>query len=470
MSTVGEVMARARRAQHELEKLDQARVDDIVTAVAWVGVSNAERLARLAVEETGLGNVADKVEKNRRKTMGTLRDLQGARSVGVLREDPARGITEIAKPVGVVAAITPVTNPGATPINNVMITLKGRNAIVLAPHPRADDTCLELVRLVHGALDRLGVPRDAVQRVSLRARDKTESKAIARELMERADLVVVTAGPANVRAGYRSGTPALGVGRGNVPVIVDATADVEDAADKIVRSATFDCATSCSSENALLVEESLHGRLRAALEARGGYLVQAHEKPALQAALWRDGALDRRRVARSAATIAEVAGIAGDGAAAVRLLLVEEDGVGPSFPFSGEKIAPVVAVYRWRRFDEALSILDRILAYQGAGHSCGIHSRDDARIEALAHHAKVCRVLVNQAHCVGNGGDFANGLDFTLSLAAGTWGGNSTSDNITYRHFLNVTRLSRPISADVPTETQLFADYWRRFGIHPDGP
>ncbi len=467
MTTVQEVVARARGAQRELAKLDQAGVDDIVTAVAWVMVGNAERLAKLAVEETGLGNVDDKIKKNRRKTMGTLYDLQGAKSVGILKEDRERGITEIAKPVGVVAAVTPVTNPGATPINNIMITLKGRNAVVLAPHPKAEDTCTELVRLVHDALDKLGVPRDAVQLLSLRAKNKQESKARAQELMALADLVVVTAGPANVLAGYRSGTPALGVGRGNAPVIVDASADIDAAADKILRSATFDHATSCSSENSLHVEASVYDKVLAALEARGAYLARGEEKSALEGALWKNGVLDRRLVAQSPAAVAEAAGLTHEAAAKARLFLVEEEGVGPDYPFSGEKLAPVVSVYRWERFDEVLATIDRILDYQGLGHSVGIHSRDDERIETLAHRAKVCRVLVNQAHCIGNGGDFVNGLDFTLSLAAGTWGGNSTSDNITYRHFLNITRLSRPIAAEPPSEADLFGDYWERFGITP---
>ena len=460
MEDVKQVVARAREALIKLETFDQKRIDEIVTAVAWAGVQNAEQLAELAVEETGLGNVPDKIQKNRRKTMGTLRDLLAAKSVGVVKEDLERGITEIAKPVGVVGALTPVTNPGATPINNIMITLKGRNAVILAPHPRADGTCRDLVRLVHEKLDALDVPRDAVQQLSLRAESKKESKARAQALMEQVDLVLVTAGPANVKAGYRSGTPALGVGRGNAAVIVDATADVEDAADKIVRSATFDHATSCSSENALLVERSIYERLLESLRARGAQLLDDEQKTLLQNALWKKGALNRRAVAQSPETIAKLAGFE----VAARLFLVEEQGIGPSFPFSGEKIAPVVAVYRWKRFDDALEQMDRILAYQGLGHSCGIHSRNDAHIERLAHRAKVCRVLVNQAHCIGNGGDFVNGLDFTLSLAAGTWGGNSVSDNITYKHFLNITRLSRPIAAGEPSEEELFGEYWNRHG------
>ena len=460
MDTVTEVVARAREAQRAYESYTQEQVDAVVTAVAWAGYSNAEFLAELAVQETGLGKYEDKVAKNRRKTFGTLRDLKQARSVGVIKEDRARGITEIAKPVGVVAASTPITNPAATPIHNMMVTLKGRNAIILAPHPRADGTCAELVRLVHQELRKVGVPEQTVQHFSLKAEDKARSKERLRELMEAVDLMLVTAGPANVKEAYRSGTPALGVGRGNVAVLIDASADVEDAADKIARSATFDHATSCSSENSLLIEESVYVTVLSALKSRGGHLVSREEKTLLAEALWKEGRLNRELVAQSPRVVAETAGI---DATDAKFFLVEEEGTGKAFPFSGEKIAPVVAVYRWRNFSDAVQTIERILEYQGLGHSIGIHSSNEEHIQVLAHRIKVCRVLVNQAHCIGNGGDFANGLDFTLSLASGTWGGNSTSDNITYKHFINITRLSRPISATPPTEEELFGDYWERF-------
>jgi sulfoacetaldehyde dehydrogenase len=461
---VVEHVTRARAAQRVVERCSQEQIDDIVAAVAWAGYSHAEPLARLAIEETGIGNYDDKVSKNRRKTLGTMRDLKAARSVGVIREDPARGITEIAKPVGVVAALTPVTNPGATVINNMMIVLKGANAIVLAPHPKGEKTCAKAVELARAALSRLGAPEDLVQLCSLTASSKEASKQRAQELMRLVDLVLVTAGPANVRMAYSSGTPALGVGLGNAPVIVDATADLADAAAKIAHSKAFDCATSCSSENALVVEAGVYDATLRALERCGGYLVPPAAKAQLQAAMWKEGALSRAIVAQPAAVIAREAGLTNDAARQARFLIVEEEGIGPDFPFSGEKLSPVLAVYRYQTFDEAIDTVVRILEYQGKGHSCGIHSFDEEHIGRLARTAKVCRVLVNQAHCIGNGGDFANGLDFTLSLGAGPWGGNSVGENITYRHFLNTTRLSRVIPAAVPTEEELWGDYFARHG------
>lgn len=461
---LAEYVARARAAQQIYESSSQQQVDEAVAAVGWAGYKNAEVLARLAIEETGIGNYEDKVSKNRRKTLGTMRDLTGAKSVGVIREDPARGITEIAKPVGVVAALTPVTNPGATVINNIMIVLKGGNAIILAPHPKGEHTCAKIVDLARQALARIGAPEDLVQYVSLVSSSKDESKRRAQELMQQVDLVLVTGGPANVRMAYSSGTPALGVGIGNAPVIIDETADIESAADKIVHSKTFDCATSCSSENALVIQADVYDAVLGALRARGGYLVPHEEKARLQTAMWQAGGLNRSVVAQPAAAIARQAGLTADAARHSRFLIVEEDGIGPASMFSGEKMSPVLTVYRYATFEDALDKVTRILDYQGKGHSCGIHSSHEDHIARLARTAKVSRVLVNQAHCIGNGGDFANGLDFTLSLAAGTWGGNSTCDNITYRHLLNITRLARPIPAAVPSEQELWGDYFAKYG------
>ena len=461
---VAEFIDRARTAQKKFEDFNQEQVDDVVTGVAYAGYKNAEALAKLAVEETGLGKYDDKVAKNRRKTLGTLRDLKGARSMGVIHVDEERGITEFAKPVGVVAAITPVTNPGATVINNILITLKGRNAVILAPHPKGERTCAEAVRLAHEEMAKLGAPLDLVQLFSLKAADKRQSKLRAQQLMGEVDIVLVTGGAANVKAAYSSGTPALGVGRGNVPVIIDATADIADAANKVVRSKTFDHATSCSSENSLLIDERVYDEMMRALVDRGGLLLSSQQKALLQNAMWKDGLLSRDVVAQSPQAIAELAGIDNDKAEEAKFLLVEEEGIGEDYPFSGEKICPVLTLYKFTHFMEAVERVNRILDYQGKGHSCGIHSKTEEHIIQLAERTKVCRVLVNQAHCIGNGGDFANGLHFTLSMGAGTWGGNSTCDNITYKHFLNITRLAREIPAAVPTEEELWGDYLKRYG------
>lgn len=463
-----DLVEKARAAQQIFGRWSQEAVDHVVAGVAWAGYRHADRLARLAVEETGLGNYEDKLAKNRRKTLGTLRDLRGAPSVGIIKEDSERGITEIAKPVGVVAAMTPLTNPGATVINNAMIVLKGRNAVILAPHPHAERTCAEFVTLARRQLQKIGAPLDLVQHCSLAAPDKAQSKALGRELMRAVDLVLVTSGPSNVRDAYSSGTPALGVGVGNVPVIVDASADIEAATAKIVRSKTFDHATSCSSENSLIIEEGIYDAVVASLRRRGGYLITPAEKTQLQDTMWRNGTLNREVIAQSAGIIVALAGISAVDAATAKFLVVEEEGIGPEYPFSGEKLSPVLTMYRFATFDEALDKVRRILAYQGRGHSCGIHSHNDERVLTLADSTDVARVLVNQPHGMGNGGDFENGLPFSLSLGAGTWAHNSTCDNISYKHFLNVTRIVRPMAATIPTERELWNDYLTRYPDPPD--
>ena len=460
---VAAIVARARAARRVYDAYTQAQVDDVVVACGWAIVepSRNRALAELAVRDTGLGNVADKVAKNHRKTLGLLRDLKGAKSVGVIGEDRARGVIEIARAAGVVAAITPSTNPGATPANNIINALKGRNAIVVAPSPKGYSTAALLVRFIHDELDNVGAPRDLVQLMPAPA-----TKEATFELMRAADLVVATGSKANVRAAYESGTPALGVGAGNVASIVDASADVTDAAAKIARSKTFDNATSCSSENSVVVVDAVYAATLDALRAVGGVTLDAADKARLQRAMWQSGRLSDAITARDAPTIARIAALEHPGARRATFLMVEEDGFGPDHPFSGEKLSPVLALYRARDFAHACEIVESVYAYQGAGHSVGVHTRNDAQPLALGLRLPVARVIVNQAHCIATGGSFDNGLPFSLSMGCGTWGGNSFSDNLNYRHFLNITRISAPTPERVPTDDEIFGGYFERHGRH----
>ncbi len=456
---ISSLVGRARQAQQYFEDFDQRRVDDVVDAVAWAIIEprRARQLAELAVEDSGLGNVDDKYTKNRRKTMGTLRDLQGARSVGVIAEDVELGLTEYAKPMGVIAAVCPSTNPAATPANKTLMALKGRNAIILSPSPKGASTCRLLVGFIHDQLDRVGAPRDLVQFI------EQPSKALTYELMRQADFVVVTGSQKNVHAAYSSGTPAIGVGVGNAPVIIDADADLNDAARKIAASKTFDYATSCSSENSLHINDAVYTETMAALAAEGGYLLEVDEKRRLQQIMWPDGKLSSLLTAQPPERIVELAGLDPDKARGKKFFMVEEDGYGPDHPFSGEKLSLVLTVYRWSDFDAALKRIQAILDFQGAGHSCGIHTRSDERARLVAERLRVARVLVNQAHAMGNGGNFDNGLGFTLTMGAGTWAGNSISENLSYRHFLNITRLARVIPPREPSEEQLFQHHFQTY-------
>lgn len=459
---VAALVGRARVAQAAVDGYDQRQADELALAAGWAIVepSRNRALAECAVRDTGLGNVEDKIAKNRRKTMGLLRDLQSAPSVGIIAADRERGLIEIARPVGVVAAITPSTNPGATPANNIINALKCRNAVVLAPSPRGASTLALLMRFVHEELDRVGAPRDLVL-----ALPSPVTREHTRELMQQADLVVATGSQNNVRAAYSSGTPALGVGAGNVAVIVDETANLADAAGKIARSKTFDNATSCSSENSVIAVQAIAAALLDRFVEQGGVLLDREETAKLAATMFDGGKLASEIIAQSASAIAQRAGLERREVARARFLIVEADGVGPAHPFSGEKLSPVLAFYRARDFAAAAEHARRLLDYQGAGHSVGLHTHRDDRAMALGLSLPVARVIVNQAHCFATGGSFDNALPFSLSMGCGTWGGNSFSDNLNYRHFLNITRVVHPLAPErvhEPTDDELFGDYLRR--------
>jgi sulfoacetaldehyde dehydrogenase len=455
------LVEKARAAQKIFGRSTQAQLDEAVTAAGWaiMNPDHNRALAELAVTDTGLGVAADKLVKNHRKTLGLLRDLKGAISTGVIAEHPERGITEIAHPVGVVAAAVPSTNPAATPANNIINALKCGNAVIVAPSPKGYSTCALLLQYMHAELKRTGAPGDLVQMLPAPV-----TRELTNELMKQADLVVVTGSQNNVRAGYSSGTPALGVGTGNVVVIADESADCADAAKKIMASKIFDNATSCSSENAVIIHDKVYDRMLAALAKEGGALLTAPEKSILQKAMFPGGKLSPAVTAQSVQTICGVAGLARAGLADAKCLMVEESGAGRDHPYSGEKLSPVLAVYRARDFDQACDILRAIYNYQGNGHSCGIYTEDEAHIRRLAHEMTVARVIVKQAHTFATGGSFDNGLPFSLSMGCGTWGGNSFSDNLNYKHFMNTTRIVRTISENRPSDEDIFGAYWKKYG------
>ena len=460
VAIVDALVRRGRAAMHAFADPDQARVDEAVTALAWslYKPEHAEALAKMAVEDTGIGNAPDKIVKNQRKTFGTLRDLMRVRSVGIIEERPELGLVKYAKPVGVVGAVTPSTNPAATPVNKAMMALKGRNAIVIAPSPAGLATTTRTVELMRAELSKIGAPADLVQVLP-----PPVDKALTNALMAACDLVVVTGSQNNVRNAYRSGTPAIGVGAGNVPVIVDSSAKLDEAAEKIRASKCFDNATSCSSENSVILVEDVYEAAVAALERAGGYLADAAEKDAIRDTLWVNGKLNRKVIAKDPAVFAAECGLDGR-ARASKFFMVEETGIGPGHPFSDEKLALVLTVYRARTFDDAMDKVRAIMAFKGKGHSVGIHTGDMGHARRLAEELDTARVLVNMAHTFGNGGGFDSGLNFTLSMGCGTWQGNSISENLNYRHFLNVTHLAVPIPEDRPTEGALFGAYWEKYG------
>jgi len=459
-AAVDALVRQGRVAMQAFEGADQARVDEAVTALAWsiYHPDHAKELAETAVRDTGLGNVPDKVIKNTRKTFGTLRDLMRERTVGIIEEDKAKGLVKYAKPVGVVGAITPSTNPAATPVNKAMMAVKGGNAVIVAPSPSGYATTSRTVDFMRAELKKIGLPEDLVQILP-----SPVTREMTTLLMKAVDLVVVTGSQNNVRGAYSSGTPAIGVGAGNVPVIIDSDADFDDAAEKICASKIFDNATSCSSENSVTIVEDCYEDAMAALERAGGYRATAEECARIRDTLWKDGKLNRHIIARDPDIFADLCGLP-DAAKSAKFFMVEDEGIGPDHPFSGEKLSLALTIYKAKDFQAAKDHVQAILDYQGAGHSVGIHTKTPDHARSLAEDLKVVRVLVNQAHTFGNGGSFTNGLNFTLSMGCGTWAGNSISENLNWRHFINVTHLVTEIAEDKPSEEELFGDHWKRYG------
>ena len=457
---VAGLVSKARAAQIEYAKYTQEQVDEVVTAVAWTIFEgdNNSRLSKQAVADTGLGRVEDKELKNYRKTLGLLRDLKHAKSVGVIAEYPEKGLIEIARPVGVVAAVVPSTNPVATPYNKVINSLKGGNAVILAPSPKGASVADEVVALMRRALVSVGAPVDLVQKLP-----SPVSKEVTGELMKQADLVVVTGSQNNVKSALTSGTPAIGVGAGNVPSLVDETADLNEAASKILASKSFDNATSCSSENSLIAVDIIYEDLISVLQKKGAIRLSEEQKELIRKLMWPNGKLSSDVTAKSAKEILSLANIPHD--ESVRVILVEDDEINSANKFCDEKLSPVLTVFKATDFSDACKKVESILNINGAGHSVSLHTQMLDRATEMGLSLPVCRVIVNQAHCFATGGSFENGLPFSLSMGCGTWGGNNISDNMNYRHYLNTTRISTSIAPNEPELKEIFGDYWKAHNI-----
>ena len=448
------LIARSRAAQAQIADYTQAQVDALIRAMVWAVAKPdvAEMIARHTVEETQLGNYEGKYLKIFRKTRATLMDIIDDKSVGVIEDDRARNIIKIAKPVGVIGALSPSTNPEATPVIKAIAAVKGRNSIIVAPHPRATRTNTLICDLMRAAIVKMGAPADLVIGIDNPTLDKTN------ELMRQCDRILATGGAAMVTAAYSSGTPALGVGAGNAVITVDETADLDDAAEKIRLSKTLDLAASCSSDNAVILVDAIHDTMLAKLVAKGGLVLDREQKAKLQKVIWVDGHINAKIVAQTPQFIAEHAGFAiPEG---TQFFIVPETGAGPDFPFSGEKMTVTMALYRAKDIDEAIQLTNRIQAYQGQGHSCGIYSRSDANIMKLAEGTHTSRVMVNQPQAPSNSGNLWNGMRQTFSLGCGSWGGNGTNNNITWRDLINETWVSRPLAVpkSLPSDEILFGD------------
>lgn len=457
---VSGLVARAKAAQKSIENYTQEQVDKLVVALAYgLGVKTgvAEELATMALEESKLGDYDSKVAKVRGKARSILHALKGVKSVGIVEENKATGLTRIVKPVGVIASLVPSTQPEMHPLVQAMNAVKARDAVVFCPHPGGKKTTFRTVEIMRSILKENGAPEDLLVCCENPSVDKTA------EVMRQCDLIIATGGSPMVKAAQSVGKPSFGVGAGNAIMIVDESADLKDTAEKIKISKTFDLAAGCSCDNAIIVQEEVYAKMLEELRKVGAYLASPEEKEKIQKAIWpnwpADHVINRKVVAKPVATIAEVAGISVP--VGTSFILVEEDKTGSITPFAGEKMCLVLAVYKYKDFDQALKILNENQAYSGAGHSCGIYSKNDEHIKRIALETYTTRVNINLPNSASNTGNWWNSMPATSSLGCGTWGGNIISENITLKHYLNNTWLISAIPPVVPTDEELFGDLLR---------
>ncbi|WP_419176662.1 acetaldehyde dehydrogenase (acetylating) [Desulfosediminicola sp.] len=424
----------AKKAQAEFGQYDQQRVDSIVKAVAEAACRNAEQLAQLAVEETGFGKVQDKRQKNILASERLLDAIKDMKTIGVLNDDKAKKVVEIAVPVGVIAGIIPSTNPTSTTIYKSIIALKAGNAIVFTPHPSAKNCINQTVAMIRKVLHECGANADMVNVMSVPTIQGSG------ELMKVVDLILATGGPGMVKAAYSSGTPALGVGAGNVPAYIEKSANIEDAITKIFSSKTFDNGTVCASEQAIVTDAVIADKVKATLIAQGGYFLEGEELEKVKRVMERgNGSMNPDIVGRDAAHIAKIAGI--NIPSGVRLLISDEKGIGPNYPFSKEKLTALLGFYVVEDWKEACEVCHALLENGGVGHSLAIHSNNEGVICEFGMKKPVSRMLVNTPSTQGAVG-LSTSLFPSFTLGCGAVGGSSTSDNVTPLNLMNVRRIA----------------------------
>lgn len=449
---INDLLDKSRKAQQQIEFLDQNSLDKISAALIYKFTNQnlAEEIAEFCVDETKIGNVTSKTEKFTKKLPSIFYDIKDTKTVGVIEKNEILGIEKIAKPVGVIAALVPSTNPEATPIFKGVLGIRARNSVIFAPHPASKETTLKVVNIMREILKNNGYPEDLLICI-----DKP-SKELSKLLMAGADLTMATGSGEMVKAAYSSGKPAYGVGAGNATIVVDETADLKDAAKKIAQGKTGDNASGCSAENSLIIQNKKYHEMVNNLMENGGKLLSSEEKSRLQNVMWQDGKLSREIVAKPIETLSELADISIDDD--TKFFMVEEFGIGKTYPFSGEKMSLVLTLYKYEEFTEAIEKVNDITSYSGYGHSCGIHSFDENNIKELALKTKTTKVLVRQPHGAGNSGNWFNGLAKTFSLGCGTWGGNIVSENITQKHYMNTTWLTTPIDRQPKSNEEIFGE------------
>ena len=449
---VDALIARSRAAQRVVADYTQAQVDAIAKMYAKVVFDNSEMLARVAAEDSRMGVFEDKVKKCQAKSRIIWNSLRDKKTVGIIAEHPEEGIVEVAKPIGVIGCVAPTTNPTMTPNHNAMIALKGGNAIIVCPHPRAKETGIKTVELMRQALREIGYPEDLIQVVP---EPTMEASGL---IMQLCDACVSTGGPGMVKAAYSSGKPAFGVGAGNVQSLVDTDVDLEQAAEKIARSRTYDNGVLCTCEQCVHIPSAKFDAMVALLQAQGGaYIGSDADVAALRKAMFPNGSINKDVVGSTPQAIAALAGLTVPEEA--RFLLVRVTKGGRDEDLTKEKLCPVLAICPYDSWEGAVDLAVRNLKNEGAGHSTILHSNNKAHVEYAAVRLPVSRIGVNLVGSSGLGGGFDCGLNPTATLGCGTWGNNSISENLWWHHLVNISRIAYQMPNNpVPTDEEIWAE------------
>lgn len=448
---VEDLIAKARVAQEAIADYDQAQADLLAKTVGKAVYDKGEELARLAVDESKMGKFEDKIAKNKGKAMAVWNWLKNKPSVGIIERNEATGMVYIAKPMGVIGAIAPVTNPVMTPMHNAMIALKCKNAIIISPHPSGKNAGIETVKVINEALEKIGAPKNLVQCV------ENPTVEISNLVMQLTDVCMATGGPGMVKAAYSSGKPALGVGAGNMQCLIDNDADIVDLVPKVMKGRTYDNGVLCTCEQNVIYPEGREKELLDEFAKHDAYYIaDPAEVKALRDTVFPDGALNKQVVGLEAPKIAKMAGI--NVPEGTRVLIAKADGPGEKDVFAKEKLFPVLTAFPYKTWDEAIGIAVANLKHEGAGHSSVIHSFTKENIEKAAVALPVSRILINGVGSSGVGGAFSNGFAPTATLGCGSWGNNSVSENVDYKHLMNVSQMGyTDDSKPVPTADEIWA-------------
>jgi len=447
---IPEMIKKARVAQKELESYSQEEIDLLVKLIGKVVFDNAPMFAKMAVEESSMGTYESKLAKKLGKSRILWNSLKGKKSIGVLSEDEEKGIIEIAKPVGVIGALQPCTNPIVTPMANAMNAVKCGNPIIIAPHPRTSNCTKVYIDMIYKAWEGIKHPDNIIQFL------QPDSMDVVQELMSAVDVVVATGGPGMVKAAYSSGKPSFGVGPGNVQCLLDTGVSIKDSVEKIINGRVFDNGIICSGEQTIIYPKSVKDELYNELSLAQCHIIKdSGQIEKLKSVLFTDGHIDKNAVGKSAIFLAEKAGLSLPDTTKVILIPVSNDD--SASLFRKEKMFPVIALFEYDSFDQAIDIALENLNIEGKGHTVCIHSNNSDHIRDLGLRAPVSRVVVNAICATTAGGAYTNSLNPTSTLGCGTWGNNSISENFYYKHCMNITRIALPIEGSAPTDEDLWA-------------